>query len=791
MNAKASSNGTTHTAQPEKGEPPIPPEGSGPKIPQSYDLVGSPLESASLYQSPQYLPSYDFPYNPDPLVGNNTYTVYDEMRDDDQIKAVVSIKKDMVVNTGWKITSENPDVVKFVTDSLHRVNSTLGTNGGFDDVLRDMLSAYEYGFSLTEPVYEIIDGMWSYKSIKTRPPHSFLFDIDPRGNVIQIRQLTSTGELKLKTDIFIHHVYQMEFGNPYGKSDFKAAHEPWKAKRFVTKFFNIYLERYATPTLVGKYKPSYTATDIQRFFDTLKSLQNNSTAVFPEEVLVDFVQPSRDSTDAYYKAIDKYNMQIARAILVPDLLGLSGGATEGGAYALGKEHFKVFMGTIKKDRVSLERKITQRLVATLVNVNFGQELAESVRFEFIPFSDDNVAEYARVWADLVKSKLFEPSDDEINHFRAIVGFPQGEVIRPVKMEPPLLPDGTPNPNAGQPIETTGIPGKSNETAGIPGKSGPGRDDEDEEDDDEEDSAETVDSQRQSENVSRGASRKFAFNPPRKLTTYEAKVDLGRIKSDLQDADDSILVPLMRTGRGIYSGIIEEARNRGLLRRLDVEAVNSLQPKNLRDMNTVFKNKFTELFHEAFDEAAKEVHGKEYAKKKQNPLLPVRVEEIIKGESFKMVGDYSTELTKRMKNIIISGIKDSAGEGAIVALLRDEAKSFTDNWLATVVRTKTTEVYNTARRSFWETDETAKKLIVAYQFSAIMDDRTSDICLELDEKIFETDDELNRITPPLHFNCRSLLVPVTKFEEYESNAVPSVEDIQDLGGNLKKFEAADE
>jgi hypothetical protein len=32
-----------------------------------------------------------------------------------------------------------------------------------------------------------------------------------------------------------------------------------------------------------------------------------------------------------------------------------------------------------------------------------------------------------------------------------------------------------------------------------------------------------------------------------------------------------------------------------------------------------------------------------------------------------------------------------------------------------------------------------------------------------------------------------LVPITKFEDYEPDAVPSIEDIQDLGGGLKKFE----
>jgi len=50
------------------------------------------------------------------------------------------------------------------------------------------------------------------------------------------------------------------------------------------------------------------------------------------------------------------------------------------------------------------------------------------------------------------------------------------------------------------------------------------------------------------------------------------------------------------------------------------------------------------------------------------------------------------------------------------------------------------------------------------WSALLDDRTCPICLELDGKIFEKDDPvLNKIDPPIHVNCRCMLVATMKDE----------------------------
>jgi SPP1 gp7 family putative phage head morphogenesis protein len=193
--------------------------------------------------------------------------------------------------------------------------------------------------------------------------------------------------------------------------------------------------------------------------------------------------------------------------------------------------------------------------------------------------------------------------------------------------------------------------------------------------------------------------------------------------------------------------------------------------------------------EARAEIYKDVKG--YAEKGDEDIMfPEDFLEILRAESFKIVGDYSMEVTKKAKSIIMQGMKDGVSEGAIVSLLREELGDVTDKWLRTVVRTKTTEIYNDSRKSYWDTDEIAAQVIVAYQFSAILDSRTSDVCRELDGKIYEKGAFLDHVTPPLHFNCRSLLVPITRFEPYKEDVnyvkpgkEPSLDSLREMGGGL--------
>lgn len=340
-----------------------------------YAKVSGKLEADTLFKSSYYPDSFQFPYNPDPLVRSNNYTIYDEMRDDDQVKVALSLKKDMVLNSGWAIECDSKEVREFIESNLKSLGDEAAMLPGLDESLRDMLSAYDFGFSLSEILHrspaDSKSGKWELKVIRTRPPHSFLFHIDDFGNVLEVEQYAAKGSRKFKPDIFLHHSYQSDFGNPYGKSDLHAAHPAWVAKKFVFRMAMRYAERFAGATVVGRYPSGMSPGDITRFYNIIDTVQNHTALAIPEDTKLEFVQVAKDSSDAYNKLLHMLNMWISRSLLIPDLLGVSGEQTSGGSLALGKEHFKVFLSTIANDKITLARRITTKVIKPLVEVNFG------------------------------------------------------------------------------------------------------------------------------------------------------------------------------------------------------------------------------------------------------------------------------------------------------------------------------------------------------------------------------------------------------------------------------------
>ena len=60
------------------------------------------IREVSYEESPYYESSYIKPYNPDDLYQKKgNYEIYDDMRDDDQVKAVLAFKKYLALSSGY------------------------------------------------------------------------------------------------------------------------------------------------------------------------------------------------------------------------------------------------------------------------------------------------------------------------------------------------------------------------------------------------------------------------------------------------------------------------------------------------------------------------------------------------------------------------------------------------------------------------------------------------------------------------------------------------------------------
>lgn len=157
--------------------------------------------------------------------------------------------------------------------------------------------------------------------------------------------------------------------------------------------------------------------------------------------------------------------------------------------------------------------------------------------------------------------------------------------------------------------------------------------------------------------------------------------------------------------------------------------------------------------------------------------------------------FATQATSRVVDagsLIRSKIADAAAEAirrgdsvrSGAALIREamDASGVTPQnpYLAeTLYRTSLQESYAAARYQANQAPE-VDEILWGYEYVAIADDRTTDLCLKLDgTKRPKADPFWQQYTPPNHWGCRSTVIEVfTDDPEASSTRVPSIEAPQD-------------
>jgi SPP1 gp7 family putative phage head morphogenesis protein len=160
-------------------------------------------------------------------------------------------------------------------------------------------------------------------------------------------------------------------------------------------------------------------------------------------------------------------------------------------------------------------------------------------------------------------------------------------------------------------------------------------------------------------------------------------------------------------------------------------------------------------------------GKKFADSIKSNLefLPEHVQEVLKKQAKLQAETHAAEMKKILDHTVMSADATGIPDKDVVSDVEDRLTEFTDsNKVNGAGRTVTVQSINRGRDGFFF-DKSAIKQIQAFQYSAVLDDRTTDICLSLDGKIFKPNDpSVDRLRPPNHHGCRSIMVPITINEE---------------------------
>jgi phage gp29-like protein len=208
----------------------------------------------------------------------------------------------------------------------------------------------------------------------------FGLDVDAFGRV-QGLNLRVPGEVErgLPKAKFVIYANRRSYAHPKGRSDLDAAYSHWQAKQNLLTAWRVHLERFAMPTVLGKYTRGLPAEEQSAILRALQDLANNTAIVYPSEIEIGTLGGDKVPSTGFQEAIDFHNREIARSILGQTLTTDEGRRV--GSLALGKVHLQVLLLQVHALRTELaDIVMTEQVIRPLVETNFGPGLLP--RFEF-------------------------------------------------------------------------------------------------------------------------------------------------------------------------------------------------------------------------------------------------------------------------------------------------------------------------------------------------------------------------------------------------------------------------
>jgi len=669
-------------------------------------------------QSPWVPASYHKPYNPDDLwQKTGDYSIYEEMEQDDQVSVAMQLKYDLILGSGWDIMTEDEGQEE-MGDSLF-VSLSEDPCLPLEDQLEDMISStYAKGFSLSEKIFQKKGNELTFKALKTRHPNSWLIYTDKYGNVDKYEQQVES-PTPINPKSLIHYINKPRYQNPYGRSDLRNAHDAWFVKRHLVRFFSIFAEKFASPIPVAKYDGNVPQDKVTEMFNIIKKFQQKTALVLPKAFEIDFLQHASKG-EVYVDGINLFNMFIGRALFVPDLMGMSGSETAGGSFSLGQEQINIFFKHIERRRRTLEAIVNYHIIKPMVIWNYGFQ-ENFPKFKLKPISEENTQEYARSFIEAMKGNLYKPNDEEINHFRSLIKFPEGEVEMPEARpagQMPFAPKGVDNPV---------------------------------------DKVDNPEMEKAAEKEVEESEKKEFGAFKKTIGDYADKVNFKAIEAQMDTMENQIIVEMRPIVDDIYNDLYDQIEKKKILEKRDIKRAESIKLKKLKQMQLVLKKHFRESYKSHQSLASDELFKRQF----DAPLPNDEFLSFIDDETFKYIGDWEYRVTREAEQAMIQAIKDGKPLSSVIDVLDTKSKQNSMTSVERYSRTKGTEIANRARVDFFD----KSKVVAAYQYSAILDGRTTEICRGLHGKIFKSG---NQPIPPLHFNCRSVVLPITIFEEYKED-----------------------
>lgn len=307
------------------------------------------------------------------------YSVYDQMERDSMIQTALTLKKLGVLAAPYAIVpADASEQAKRNADFVSAQFEAMV--GSPRTILFAAMDAFCKGWSLQEMLWEPRDGGLALSAVKPKDPSQFGLEVDAFGNIERLKlEIAGETSRELPTERFVIFQNRAGYGSPKGRSDLDAAHRHWDAKSRLLDGWRQHLDRYAMPTVIGKFESGLSEDDVSSMLTSLEQLGTSTAMTYSDAWQVDTLGGGKEPSAGFMEAIEFHNREIARAILGQTLTTDEGRRV--GSLALGKVHLQVLLLQLESLRRQLaDTVMTEQVIRPMIELNFGASPVP--RFEF-------------------------------------------------------------------------------------------------------------------------------------------------------------------------------------------------------------------------------------------------------------------------------------------------------------------------------------------------------------------------------------------------------------------------
>lgn len=317
---------------------------------------------------------------PTPVAGGIPFEVFDRMQKDAMIQTSLGVKRGGVLAAPFRIEPDGAPAerVRFIEEAFDRMQGSPLT------ILDAAMDAFAKGWSVQEVVLKADGGRIWIEAVRPKDPALFGLDFDAFGKLQGLRlSVPGEAERELPLSRFVVWAYRQGYKQPRGRSDLEAAHPHWTAKQSLLAAWKLHLERFAMPTVLGKYQRGLSMEEQSALSGALENLLRSVSILYPGEVEISTLGGQRETSAGFMDAIEFHNREIARAILGQTLTTDEGRRV--GSLALGKVHLQVLLLQLESLRRELaDRVMTEQVIRPLVALNFGSGRSPRFVFDSVP-----------------------------------------------------------------------------------------------------------------------------------------------------------------------------------------------------------------------------------------------------------------------------------------------------------------------------------------------------------------------------------------------------------------------